>query len=209
VNSRFKRVLYGYFRENFILYLIVFVFFLIGTSGGALLVKPLTLGYQSELLDYLDSFINSLLNMEISSIGIFKQALINNLKLIFYIWLLGLTVIGVPIIIGLIIARGFILGFTVGFLVQEKGIQGISMAVFSVLPPNLLLFPAMLVGAVSAISFSTILIRGNIKNSMVKLIQQFLSYSLLMALIAIIAVLAALVEAYIAPSMMKLIAVYV
>jgi stage II sporulation protein M len=209
VISRIKRVLASYFRDNYILYLIVFVFFVLGTSSGALLVKPLTMGYQSELLDYLDSFINSLLNMEISAIGIFKHAVINNLKLIFYIWLLGLTVIGIPIVIVLIVARGFMLGFTVGFLVQEKGIQGVSMAVFSVLPPNLLLFPAMLIGAVSAISFSAILIRGNIKNSMVKLIQQFLSYSLLMALLAVIAVLAALVEAYIAPSMMKLIAVFV
>lgn len=208
MTGRLKKMLINYFQENFILYLIVIVFFIIGTSIGAILVKPLTIGQQSDLLEYVDSFINSLLNMEINSVGIFAQALFNNLKVFLYIWLLGLTVIGIPVVIGLIIARGVIMGFTVGFLVQEKGLQGVSIAIFSILPPNLLLIPAMLVAAVAAISFSIILIRGNIRNSLMRLFQHFISYSMLITAVSIFAVLAALIEAYIAPAMMKLIAVY-
>ncbi|MDW7673043.1 MAG: stage II sporulation protein M [Bacillota bacterium] len=207
--GRIKRVLLDYLVDNLAIYLTVFGFFALGTTLGAVLVKPLTLGQQIELLEYLDSFITSLLNMEISSVGILKQALINNLKFVLYMWLLGLTVIGVPIVVGLVFARGFILGFTVSFLVQEKGAQGISMAILSVLPPNILLLPVILVSAVTAISFSLVLIRGNIRNSLIKLLQQFLSYSLLMLTLAIVAVMAAFIEAYIAPSMMKLIAVYI
>lgn len=209
MTGNIKHMLGGYFRQNILLYLIVFIFFVLGTTSGAFLVKPLVLGQQVELLAYLDNFINSLLNMEISTIGILKQALISNFKIVFAIWFLGLTVIGVPIIIVLIFARGFVLGFTVGFLVQEKGVQGIFIALLSILPSNLMLLPAIIVGAVSAISFSLLLIRGNIRSSLMKLLQQFISYTLLMTVIVILAGVAALIEAYLAPAMMKLIAVYI
>ena len=206
--ARLRRHLFEYLRENFLLYLIVFAFFTIGTALGAMLVKPFTIGQQVELLAYIDSFINSLLNREISSAGMFKQALFNNVKLVFFIWFLGLTVIGVPVIVGLLFARGFILGFTVAFLVQEKGVQGITISLLSVLPPNMILLPALIIGGVSAISFSLLLIRGSLKSSFIKLMQQFISYSMLMIVVAILAVIAALIEAYVAPEILKLIAVY-
>ena len=54
---------------------------------------------------------------------IFKQSLINNSQFVILIWLLGITVIGVPLILLIVGIKGFIVGFSVSFLVEGMGLR--------------------------------------------------------------------------------------
>ena len=95
----------------------------------------------------------------------------------------------------IIFTRGFVLGFTIEFLLQEKAWRGGVMALLAVLPPNLLSLPAYLLGAVIAINFSLYLIRGHGQRS-IKMSQCFMEYLLAMFCLGILMLGSALIEGY-------------
>ena len=200
-------VIKGYLRQNFKPVLCIFIFFIGGLVLGALSTKMLDLRQQGDLLNYFNDFLNQLSSVDFSNSMVVQQVIATHLKLICCIWFLGLTVIGVPLIVALVFARGFVLGFTVGFLVEKKAAQGLILAIFSVLPQNILFIPALLSAAVAAISFSVWLIKGKLIFSQ-PLLPRLFAYSLILLLTGLLITTGGLVEVYLAPVMIKLILAY-
>jgi stage II sporulation protein M len=151
------------------------------------------------------AFLTRLNTMNYNYSNIVGQVITTNLKLIGSIWVLGLTVVGVPFIILLVFIRGFILGFTVGFLVEKKAWQGLVFAIFSVFPQNLLFIPALLVVAVAAVYFSTWLLKGNFNQPLVPCL---IIYALIFLFSGLLVTGSGLIEAYLSPVMIRLILAY-
>ncbi|KKM11774.1 hypothetical protein SY88_07110 [Clostridiales bacterium PH28_bin88] len=206
--SRLLRGLAVHIHQNLGLYTLIFLSFLVGTVFGALGVSGLTAHQEGELINYLNVFLSDVVQWEIDSVAMAQQAVMNNVKFIFFIWFLGLTVIGVPLVLGVVAVRGFVLGFTVGFLVQEKSTQGLLLALLSVLPQNLFNIPALIASGVAAVSFSLWLIRGRLAPRSPNLLQQLVAYSLWVSTMALVATAGGLVEAYVSPFFARLIASY-
>ena len=59
-----------------------------------------------------------------------------------------------PLIAILIFFKGFVLGFTVGFLISEYSFRGILIALAAVFPQNLLVIPVYIIAAVLSIYIS-------------------------------------------------------
>lgn len=89
----------------------------------------------------------------------FRESYFSQLKYIGFIWLLGISIIGLPLIFILLFLKGVVVGFTVGFLVSQHGWNGLLLAFVSVLPQNLIIIPAFLVMTTVAASFSLRMIR--------------------------------------------------
>lgn len=195
-----ERALARHIKDNLALYLVVFIFFLGGITAGTVTLYYLGQQQVIQLASYLDNLLKQLNNThQIASwYSIFYQTFINALKEIGMVWFLGLTVIGLPLIVAIIFLKGFILGFTVGFLVQQKAYQGIAFSLLAILPPNLLEIPALFVAAILGISFSISLLRGrNIREA--GFLPRFLAYTLLMFLVMVLVAGGGLVEAYLSP----------
>lgn len=206
--GRVHQALGKYLRNNLLLYALIILFFITGIVFGALGVRTLNVKQELELVTYVDRFLFTIDPASLSSQLIAQHAITNNLKLILTIWFLGLTVIGIPIIIGLVFTRGFVLGFTVGFLVYQKMWSGVVLTLTAILPQNLLNIPTLVVAGVTAVSFSTYLVRGRFQPGAVALWGQFINYSLLMLMLCLVAGLAGIIEAYISPLAIKLVTVY-
>ena len=80
----------------------------------------------------------------ISYLGSFLNSSITNLLYIGLIWLLGISIIGLPIIIGLIGLKGFIMGFSMSSIVSTYGVNGI-LGMFAYLFPHQIIFLLLLV----------------------------------------------------------------
>lgn len=79
---------------------------------------------------------------------LYQSILDNVLKTAALLFVLGLTVIGAPLVLGIVFLRGFVLGFTVGFLIQETSLNGLILAAAAVLPPhNVVAVPAIMIAA--------------------------------------------------------------
>lgn len=196
----------AYFRINLVLYFFIILLFLIGVVFGALAVKTLGEEQKVELITYLKVFFQGLHDGHDAGLDVgalVKQAMLNNIKTVVMIWLLGLTVIGVPVILFIVFTRGFVLGFTVGFLVNEYVLRGVAFAIVSVIPHNVLLIPAIIAAAVSGVAFSLLVVRNRLRPYRVNLPYECMAYTSMAVLMLGVVIVGGLVEGYITPVFMK------
>ncbi|QXM06076.1 stage II sporulation protein M [Crassaminicella indica] len=209
--KRFGNLAFKHIQGNGVIYFFVCMFFIIGISSGAFTVKALGDYQKQELISYMKNFFQVLSNKPIDASSVLKQSLINNLQTAALIWILGITVIGMPLILLLVAIRGLIIGFTVGFLVEQLGFKGVIFSLISIFPQNLLIVPSIIIIAVIGIGFSKMLIGNklrksyNVHNSTLK---QFVLYSTINASIFFFIILGCIIEAYVTPVFMKIFSKY-
>jgi len=181
--------------------------FLMGIAFGAIAVKTLSQTQITDLSAYLEDFFRTFPN-EITHVNrpaiVLRGILDNILKISGLVWVLGLTIIGVPVILAIIFVRGFVLGFTIGFMVSDMHLSGLVVAAASVLPHNLLVIPALLLSATTAISFAISAVKTLIGISPGNILLQFLATTIIVLCTSGLLVLAAIVEMYVTPYLMQL-----
>lgn len=201
--GKMKSLIKKSLQENPFVYLIIPAIFVCGFFYGTIGVHKLDANQTRDLISFVDGFINYLPTASIDASLETRHALISNLKTLFYIWFLGLTVIGIPLTMVIVFSRGFILGFTTGFLVQQKSFQGVLVILMTVLPQNLLFIPVLLIAAVSSISFSFFVIRGKFAGKTINLSKRFIGYTFSLVILGLFAVLSAFIQGYVSPSLVK------
>ena len=117
MKGKLSKFLTEYFRENSTILFILIVIFIIGIASGALTASTLNNSQKGELFTYINGFLEAK-SMSITHVELFRQIFFNNAKLILALWFLGVTIVGIPLIIGLIGFKGFTIGFTVGFMLD-------------------------------------------------------------------------------------------
>lgn len=185
-------------RENRGQYFLISVIFLAGIMVGNYKVTGLEGDVSNYLLRLIDNYLQVGVAGSLDGSSILWSAFLSQAKIIAAIWFLGLTVIGLPLILAVVFLRGFSLGFTVGFLYQEKALTGILITLISVLPQNLVYIPFLMMWAVIALNFSIFIVKGR-NSSVIPLGTGFMSYTILMLVFLVILLLGAFIEAYLSP----------
>lgn len=193
-------------KEQTPLYIFVAVLFLVGVVFGALIVSALTLDQQQELGDYLSNFFVTVDQQGLPAAqDSYWSIAAFNLKWIGLIWILGLSVIGLPGILILDFLKGVLIGFTVGTLVSQYSWHGMLFALVSVAPHNLVLIPVLLVCSAAALGFSLLMIRSRVlgQQRRTKVTHPFMMYTLLSLGMAVLVMGVSGFEAYLTPAMMR------
>ena len=207
--NRFQENISNHIKSNLGLYFLVLLFFAIGIAAGAFTVKSLDDIQKQELIKYLKGFFQILTSKSVDSTVVLRQSLQNNVQTIVVIWLLGITVIGIPITLLIIGVRGFIIGFTVGFLLEGLGWKGLLFTFIAIIPQNIIIIPCLIGICVISISFSIIVIKERIARKWTNNYwQKFFSYSILIIILFLISISGSLIEAYITPVFIKLMSSY-
>jgi len=189
-------------RRCWLLYLISLVLFAAGFAWGVEGAAALDKKEAAHLEDY----VTRLLEPEGNHGGgaVFHQAVIRNTLPVTVMYIAGLTVIGMPVVAGVLFLRGYALGFTSGFLIRQKGVYGLGIIFAELLPQNLLLLAVFLVGAVVSFSFSLLLLRRGFDPD-TPVFPYFCRYTGVMVLLSAVALGAGVVEAYVVPGMARVI----
>jgi stage II sporulation protein M len=178
--------------------------FLFGLIFGALTLHNLNPLIQEDLRQYLTAFLEGAAAASGNRLAGFKiwcEIIKLQTVTLGLLWLFGLTVVGIPLIFIIIGARGFILGFTVGFLVQEKAGQGLLLSLAGVFPQNLFYIPAYLGAGILAVYFSLSLLRG-FRDGTVS--SRLGIYSLFFLLFFLFILVGAWIEVYLVPGLLRL-----
>ncbi|WP_409301506.1 stage II sporulation protein M [Peribacillus sp. SCS-155] len=191
--------------ENSSLYMFITVLFLMGVVFGAILVNSLSYTQKEDLFYYLSRFFGQVSQGKIASDHeMFTQSLSHNLKYISFIWILGISIVGLPIILILLFLKGMVVGFTVGFLVNQMGWNGFLLSFVSVLPQNIFIVPVFIIIAAFAVSLSVKMIRRLfLRQVREPLKPSIYRYILTLGLSILFLAAAGAIEAYISPSLMK------
>jgi stage II sporulation protein M len=192
-------------KEQTPLYIFVAVLFLVGVIFGALIVGAMTLDQQQDVGEYLGNFF-----ITVDEQGLpadqesFWSIAILHLKWIGLIWILGLSVIGLPGILILDFLKGVLIGFTVGTLIAQYSWHGLLFALVSVAPHNLVLIPVLLVCSAAAIAFSLLMIRSRvIGNHRSSVTRPFATYTVLTLCMAVLILGVSCFETWVTPPMMR------
>ncbi len=198
-----------YFKRKWFIYLFVTILFCMGIFFGATAAKVINADQAGQLSVYLDAFLEKVSSERVSEQLFPRHNVLSNLYIMIAMYILGLTVIGIPLVLAAVFTRGFILGFTVGFLVREKAFRGFIFAAISVLPHNVLIIPAVIIGGVTALSFSALLVRRRFTAKNIPIRNHFGVYTAAMLALCLITGAAGLVETYVTPVFIKKAAMYI
>lgn len=204
VNTFSQSIAY-HIEDNRSIYIFVTVLFLMGVIFGAIIVNSLSLSQKTDLHTYINQFFGQVAQGEFAnSTSMFIQSYAHYIKYIGLMWILGLTIIGVPVILILLFIKGIVVGFTVGFLVSQMGITGFFLSFVSILPQNIIIVPAFIVVSAVSINFSLKMVRQLfIKRSHDTIFHHFLRYSAFILCVCAILAIASGFEAYVSPNLMK------
>lgn len=187
-----RKKLAEHIRQYWVIYLTLTSVYLAGVIFGAIGVGALDRSEVTQLRSFLD---NLLANQPQTLDSSFLMQLAREQFIIMAgIWLLGLTVIGTPLIYLIVFTRGFIFGFTISFIIGVKGLWGLGLVLISVFLPALAGIPLLLLGAGLATIFSFYLLKG--KQMGESLRREFMYYSLATVLVSLSSIIMGVSQGY-------------
>ena len=187
-----KKILFEHVSHYWVIYLTLCCVLLAGIVFGVIGVSALGNTKSKELTD----FFNNLLLQQPQTVdaGFIKQLARDYFIMMAGIWVLGLTVIGTPLVYLIVFTRGFILGFTIAFILSVKKMIGLGLIVFTIVFPSLLAVPCLLLAAGLATIFSFLLLQGRNNGDLLR--KDFLYYCAASLIISIGAVAAGVLQGY-------------
>lgn len=201
-------------KDIFLLYLgrhglglwISLFFLVLGISIGAFSEKMMAVSQKSDLLNFVNSYFNVMHLESMSKSQVFFESLINNFQLLGIVFLSGVVIIGFPIAIAAITFRGITIGFVTAFFMEEMKAKGIMLAIFSILPQNLIFVPVFTLAVTIAMgfSFSVFSQRRNpaSRKGYVQLIPSYISAFIIFSVLIFVG---CVIESYICPVLIKMI----
>ena len=189
-------------------YFIISLIFIIGILLGVFFINNIKDTQVETIKNYISDFVNAIKDGQtINNVDLLKQTLKNNIIIASVIWFFGTTVIGLPIVFGLILYRGFILGYTIASCISIMGLQGGLIFTFSALfLQNIIFIPAIIAIAVSGFKLYKSIVKDMRKDNIKLEILRHTVFSLLM-LIALS--ISAIIEAFVSTNILVNVVKYI
>lgn len=200
--SKIRMVITNHIVNNKKDYLIAILLFLVGLIIGVMFINNVSENQFMEIEEYIKTLVNSIKSIEnIDYINIFKESMLSNLILIIIIWIASSTIIGIPIVYGNLIFRGFVLGYTISSIVSSLGIlNGIILGTTSLFLHNIIFIPVVLAASVSGMKLYKSIIKNREKEN-VKI--EFFRHTIFCVIMLLLLVISSLIEVYISTNLAK------
>ncbi len=135
------------------LFILVFAITLLCFLAGMLLISMLSKSNKELIINSLNNFYTSLKENKISSTNLLYKTMTSNLILNIIIWVLGISIIGIPIVIFILGFKSLSLGFTISSLIYTYKFNGLLKAIIYLIP-NIINIFIVFVLVYYSISFS-------------------------------------------------------
>lgn len=196
-----KRVIEEHITRNVKTYFILIIIFLLGLIIGLIVVNNSSQEQETEITSYINNFVTELKDgSKLDYFKLLKSSFSNNLFLVIILWFMSSTVIGIPIVYGMIGYKGFCMGYTISSVVLSLGTgKGIAFVLSSMLIHNIILIPCMLAVATSGINLYKSIIKDRRKeNIKIEIIRHTVFCLIMLAIMAV----GSLVETYISSNLL-------
>ena len=184
----------------------LFVIFIVvlGIISGSLFLMVLNENDKSEVINEISTFMANINTNNINNFNSFKNSLIEGMILIILSWILGMSIIGVIFNIFFIYMKSFTIGFSISSFILVYKYKGILSSLVYTVPSQLINILIILILGVYTLLFSKYLFKMIfLKYKTVNLGKFFKKYVLVFGICIILCVISALCEAYLLPSLLK------
>ena len=166
-------------------YFIVIIIFTVGIFLGVLFINQTQ--DKTEIEKYINTYVDETKILQDGNyMAELQKDVKNNVILVILLWFAGTTIIGIPIVLGIILIRGLCLGYTIASCVFVLGkLKGIIFVLITIFLQNIIFIPALMILGVSSIKLYKSIVkdrrRENIKLSILK--HSIVSFIIMLALI--------------------------
>ena len=199
---KFRDIILKHILNNKKEYIIVTLLFIIGIFVGVFFVNNLDENSRSSVQEYLNNFVEKFKQIEkLDNVSLLKTSIIQNIIFAVILWFFGTTVIGIPIVFGIIIYRGFCFGYTISVCVSIMGIsKGLIFTLVNLLLPSLIIIPAILAIGVSGFKLYKSIVKDRAKEN-IKL--EIIRHTVFSGIMLLVMILSSLVEVFICTNILK------
>lgn len=187
------------------IYIFLIIVMLIGLILGIIYAVILNKSDHAIVTTSLDSFFTSIKNNDIDYKSALINSLIGNISFVTFIFLLGISIIGIPLIIFSLASSTFIFGFSLSSIIYTYHLNGILKAITYLFPHQLItLLMSLFLGFYAlyfGIKLFKYLFRGidiNLRSSMKRYLQVYIT-------VLLIFILCSFIEVFLSPALIKLV----
>lgn len=205
--QKIKEMVVNHLAKNRREYIIILILFIIGIFSGVLFINNVKEEQFRNISNYINTFIEKIKNIEsINSLQLLKASLWQNIGVALLIGFFGTTVIGIPVVFGLIIYKGFCLGYTISSCIAVLGTsKGLAFLLSNLLLQNVIIIPTIIAIAVSGFKLYKSILKDKRKEN-IKL--EIIRHILFCGIMTIMLVIASLIEVFISNNMLKMVVKY-
>lgn len=202
--NNIKELILNHIYDNIKIYLFVIIIFIIGIILGVVFTNNIAEEQYIEIKDYIINFINSLKqDYAINTTNLLKKTVTNNIILSITMWFIGSTVIGIPIVLGIVIFRGFCIGYTLSSIIAVLGVQkGLLFIITTMFLQNIIFIPVIICMTISCIKLYKSIMKDKRKEN-IKI--EIIKHTLVSLILSIFLILEAFIETYISTNLLMLV----
>ena len=176
---------------------------ILGIITGSIFMVIINKSDKKDVLNSIKTFFDKLINNKFDFAETLKNTMISNLLFSFIIWVIGISVIGIIIVIFIIFYKSFALGFTISSIIYAYSIKGSLIALLYVFPHMIINILIMLYIASYSVKLSIILTKSILRKDNLNF-KSFINNYLRIYLISIIfLIVISLYESFIAPVILR------
>jgi len=172
-----------------------------GIITGSILFVLLSKTDLNIVKEYMLNYFESLKTLKLNDYIL--PSLVGNVILIFSIWVLGISIIGLPVIIFIYFFKSFTLGFTIATFISVFGFKGILISLVFILF-QIVLFSILLYLSSLALSFSLKLIKTVLRRDNFDFKSSINAYFKVLLLSLIVITVYSLLDNYLLPIILKI-----
>ncbi len=187
------------------IYIFLIIVMLIGLILGIIYAVILNKSDHAIVTTSLDSFFTSIKNNDIDYKSALINSLVGNISFVTFIFLLGISIIGIPLIIFSLASSAFIFGFSLSSIIYTYHFNGILKAITYLFPHQMItLLMSLFLGFYAlyfGIKLFKYLFRGidiNLRSSMKRYLQVYIT-------VLLIFILCSFIEVFLSPALIKLV----
>ena len=190
------------------LYLFLLLVFLVGVLFGSIFITILDEQDKNTVITQIASFFDQIKNNKLDYLNVFKNSVTANLLYIAAIWLLGISIIGIPIIIMMLFFKGFMIGFSIAAIIAKYKIIGVLGALTYIFPHIIISVLVIFMLSYYALKLSFGLLRAVIERKSINFSEIINRYSFAMLLSVIVMIIASTIETFVSPYIIKLFLIF-
>ncbi len=177
--------------------------FLIGLIAGSIFITIISKSDQALVKEYIKEFVNKADKNKLNYLEALKNASLSNGLFIVIVWLLGFSIIGIPIVIFMYFSKAFILGFSLSSFILRYKFKGLLLALIYFFPHHVVNILAYTLILIYSLKISFILVNSIIKKKTISFKAIMNRYLIVFAVSIGMVIVASLYECFVVPFLIR------
>ena len=176
---------------------------IIGIITGSIFMVVLNKNDKETVLKAIKDFFENLMNNEFNFTTTFKNTIISNFLFSLIIWIIGISVVGVLVVIFIVFYKSFTLGFTIASIIYTYSVKGCLIALLYMFPHMVINILILLYLSSYSIKLSIILIKSILRKDSFNFKSFINNYLKIYLITLIVLIISSLYESFIAPVLLR------